>query len=178
MRSFTVFNPIDLSPPLTLSHPQTPLDEMQTFRYIVTLLGLNLTTYIIANSLQTEEEVQPSVEKQLGNPENNITSSQVWNDKNEKNKSHTVWPPGEYCIMPGPSLQCPNGFINDFITLTVPVNFGVRERYHDKAGELPYIRLGNLGGFNLNLREYDQAYILRLNTCCKIKQIPNYDDSL
>ncbi|EPB70482.1 hypothetical protein ANCCEY_10415 [Ancylostoma ceylanicum] len=54
------------------------------------------------------------------------------------------WPEGDYCIMPGKS-----------------------RKYNDGTHEEPYIRLGNAGGFNLLLKEYDQAYALRLTACCK-----------
>ncbi|WKX93792.1 hypothetical protein Q1695_011229 [Nippostrongylus brasiliensis] len=77
------------------------------------------------------------------------------------------WPAGDYCIMPGRSPTCPEGFVADYIALAVPVFFGPREKYAGDVGQTPYVRLGRVGGFNLDLREYDQAYTLRLTACCK-----------
>ncbi|EYC28196.1 hypothetical protein Y032_0008g385 [Ancylostoma ceylanicum] len=77
------------------------------------------------------------------------------------------WPEGDYCIMPGKSRVCPKGFRRDSVSLAVPIIFGPMEKYNDGTHEEPYIRLGNAGGFNLLLKEYDQAYALRLTACCK-----------
>ncbi|KAK5972515.1 hypothetical protein GCK32_022479 [Trichostrongylus colubriformis] len=81
--------------------------------------------------------------------------------------SVAFWPDGEYCIMPGRSLACPEGFRMDSVSLAVPMNFGLREKYQEDGKDIQYIRLGHLGGFSLDVREYDQAYTLRLNACCK-----------
>ncbi|KAK6035075.1 hypothetical protein COOONC_27419, partial [Cooperia oncophora] len=88
-------------------------------------------------------------------------------EKSYSTDTVTSWPDGEYCIMPGPSLVCPKGFRSGSVSLAVPVNFGLRERYHEGDKEMPYIRLGNLGGFNLGVREYDHAFTLNLNACCR-----------
>lgn len=42
------------------------------------------------------------------------------------------------------------------------------QRYNGGEEDVPYIRLGRAGGFNLEIREYDQAYTLQMSACCKI----------
>ncbi|KAK6736177.1 hypothetical protein RB195_019072 [Necator americanus] len=66
--------------------------------------------------------------------------------------------------------RCPDEFRMDFVSLAVPVTFGPMEKYSNGKNEIPYIRLGRTGGFDLDLREYDQAYVLRLITCCKVSK--------
>ncbi|RCN26636.1 hypothetical protein ANCCAN_27637 [Ancylostoma caninum] len=84
-----------------------------------------------------------------------------------RQENTATWPEGDYCIMPGNSRMCPEGFRKNSVSLAVPIIFGPMEKYNDGTHEEPYIRLGNAGGFNLVLKEYDQAYALRLTACCK-----------
>ncbi|KAJ1346053.1 hypothetical protein KIN20_000729 [Parelaphostrongylus tenuis] len=148
-----------------LSDPKSSVDETPMHRHSVCLLILSLALHVFATPYKVEDLITFSSNK---HQENSVESSTADRSTGgNHSNSGSPWPDGDYCIMPGPSLKCPYGFRMDFISLAVPVNFGTRESYREKGKELPYIELGSFGGMNLELREYDQAYILRLNACCK-----------
>ncbi|VDM55878.1 unnamed protein product [Angiostrongylus costaricensis] len=134
-------------------------------RHAIFLLMLSYALQIYASPYKVKDKVTFTPSERLENSENSIVVDKSV-DGNQSNLG-SDWPDGEYCIMPGPSLRCPAGFQMDFVSLAVPMNFGLRELYTDRGKEVPYIELGRFGGLNLELREYDQAYILRLTACCK-----------
>ncbi|VDN26493.1 unnamed protein product [Cylicostephanus goldi] len=88
-------------------------------------------------------------------------------DGNTGSETRMTWPEGAYCIMPGRGTDCPAGFRMDSVSLAVPIDFGPNEEYSEGGRRVPYIRLGDTGGFKLTRQSFDQAYSLQLIACCK-----------
>ncbi|WKX93789.1 hypothetical protein Q1695_011229 [Nippostrongylus brasiliensis] len=123
--------------------------------------------YLVCSSLSMESDIDNSLN--AFDDSNDVVDTEQAKSATPpvKDSPPASWPAGDYCIMPGRSPTCPEGFVADYIALAVPVFFGPREKYAGDVGQTPYVRLGRVGGFNLDLREYDQAYTLRLTACCK-----------
>ncbi|VDL77098.1 unnamed protein product [Nippostrongylus brasiliensis] len=139
------------------------LQQKPCYRFLITLS----VQYIVCSSLSMESDIDNSLN--AFDDSNDVVDTEQAKSATPpvKDSPPASWPAGDYCIMPGRSPTCPEGFVADYIALAVPVFFGPREKYAGDVGQTPYVRLGRVGGFNLDLREYDQAYTLLLTACCK-----------
>uniref|UniRef100_A0A915Q5D1 Neprosin domain-containing protein n=1 Tax=Setaria digitata TaxID=48799 RepID=A0A915Q5D1_9BILA len=80
----------------------------------------------------------------------------------------TIWPVGDYCIMPGSSGTCPRGFAIGTVGFAVPNNIKIHEIYRDGSSFKHYIELGKIGGFDIGSQNFDSIYKISLTACCRI----------
>ncbi|CAJ0606422.1 unnamed protein product [Cylicocyclus nassatus] len=128
-----------------------------------------LFAYIPLVSARPLPNIVKMVQLPAGAKEQDLKSEQPEAGTQPKNpqESRTTWPEGAYCIMPGRGTDCPYGFRMDSVSLAVPIDFGPNEEYSEGGRRVPYIRLGDTGGFKLARQSFDQAYTLQLIACCK-----------